>query len=252
MFTTSYTGASTATRNSAHMNETNCLNALFSKQPAEHLNAGQSLFFEGDDASHVFEVLDGTLRIFRIISDGRRVITGFLDAGDIVGVSLRGRYLYTVEAITPSTVRRLRRPQFDAAVASSDELRPAVFARVCDEMAAAQDQMVLLSCKSAEERLCSFLVRYLKRTAIPGERRATIELPMTRQDMADYLGLTIETVSRTVTKLTAKGVLSFENPGLRHSIRVERPGMLAQLAGDGDEYEDPRRDLIVHGERRRH
>ncbi|WP_436257270.1 helix-turn-helix domain-containing protein [Neorhizobium sp. LjRoot104] len=251
MSATSFTGVS-HTPKAVLVDRTNCLHALFSKQPAEYLVAGQSLFFEGDDANHVFEVLDGTLRIFRIISDGRRVITGFLDAGDVIGVSLREHYLYSAEAITPSTVRRLPRRYFDSAVASNDELRPEVFAQVCDEMAAAQDQMVLLSCKSAEERLCSFLLKYLKRTIGPSERPATIELPMSRQDMADYLGLTIETVSRTVTKLTTKGVLSFENPGMRHSIRIERQGMLAQLAGDGDEYGDPRRDLIVYGERRRH
>ena len=235
MFATSYTGA-LHTPKAVLVYRTNCLHALFSKQPAEHLVAGQSLFFEGDDANHVFEVLDGTLRIFRIISDGRRVITGFLDAGDVIGVSLRARYLYSAEAITPSTVRRLPRRHFDAAVVSNDELRPEVFAQVCDEMAAAQDQMVLLSCKSAEERLCSFLLKYLKRITIPGERQATVELPMSRQDMADYLGLTIETVSRTVTKLINKDVLSIKDPGLRHSIRIEKPGMLAQLAGDGDEH----------------
>ncbi|WP_429925676.1 helix-turn-helix domain-containing protein (plasmid) [Agrobacterium vitis] len=235
MFATSYTNVPhTPDANPAF--GANCLHDLFSKQPVDHLMAGQSLFFEEDDANHVFEILSGTLRIFRIIGDGRRVIIGFLDAGDIVGVSLRGHYLYGAEAIAASTVKRLPRRQFDAAVASSDGLGPEVFARVCDEMAAAQDQMVLLSCKNAEERLCSFLLKYLKRTAVPGERRVTIDLPMTRQDMADYLGLTIETVSRTVTKLINKGVLSIRDPMVRHSIRIEKPGTLAQLGGDDDEH----------------
>lgn len=229
--------------------EHNCLHTLFARQPAEHLVPGQSLFFEGDDAKHVFEVLEGTLRIFRIISDGRRIITGFLHAGDIVGVSLRGNYLYSAEAITPTKVRRLTRKAFDVAVADSEELRPQVFAHVCDEMAAAQDQMVLLSCKNAEERICSFLLKYLRRTMSEGALQPIVDLPMTRLDMGDYLGLTIETVSRTITKLTSKGVLS---PAGRHSLRIIKPEMLAQLAGDGDEYEDSRRDFVVHSERRRH
>ncbi|MCL6705624.1 helix-turn-helix domain-containing protein [Pseudomonas sp. R2.Fl] len=251
MLSTNYTGA-LATRNAIHANETNCFSTLFAGQPAEHLAAGCSLFFQGDEASHVFEVLEGTLRVCRIISDGRRIITGFLTGGDLIGVSLRRKYLYSVEAITPCTLRRMPRRRFETAVAQDDELRPAVFARVCDEMAAAQDQMVLLSCKNAEERLCSFFVKYMRQTSVLGERRMTIALPMSRQDMADYLGLTIETVSRTMTKLINKGVLSIESPGARHSITIERPGLLEQLAGDSDEYEEAGRDLIVHGERRRH
>ncbi|WP_226951388.1 helix-turn-helix domain-containing protein [Rhizobium terrae] len=251
MFLTSYANAHQIAK-ATPFQEAECLHALFTKQPVEHFMPGQPLFFEGDEAKHVFEVMEGTLRIFRIISDGRRVITGFLYAGDIVGVSLKERYLYSAEAIAPAKIRRLTRKAFDCAVAESDELRPKVFSKVCDEMAAAQDQMVLLSCKSAEERLCTFLHKHLQRTTTEGGRAAVIELPMTRQDMADYLGLTIETVSRSITKLIGKGVVSVANPAARHLIKVEKPGALAQLAGDGDEYQEARRDLAVQGDRRRH
>ncbi len=225
------------------------LRSLFTRQPVEHLAPGQSLFFEGDDAKHVFDVLEGTLRVFRIISDGRRIITGFLNAGDMVGLSLKGTYLYSAEAITTTMVRRLGRRAFDMAVATSEELRPQMISHVCDEMAAAQDQMVLLSCKSAEERLCSFLLKEAKRSGTTLMAEVLVDLPMTRLDMADYLGLTIETVSRTITKLTSKGVIGQVG---RHSLRILKPMMLAQLAGDGDECEDDRRDLVVHGERPRH
>ncbi len=228
------------------------LHGLFAKQATEYLASGQALFFEGDEARHVFEVIEGTLRVFRIISDGRRVITGFLHAGDIVGVSIRNDYLYTAEAITTAKIRRLPRRQFEAAVAGSEGLRHDVFARVCDEMAAAQDQMVLLSSKSAEERICTFFQKYLRRALADGSLQPVVELPMSRQDMADYLGLTIETVSRTITRLIGKGVLNVLDPTARHSIRIERPGMLAQLAGDDDDCIDMRRDLQAQGERRRH
>ncbi|MBW9052349.1 cyclic nucleotide-binding domain-containing protein [Rhizobium mesosinicum] len=212
--------------------EPNSIQELFRKQPVERLVAGQSLFFEGDAAKHLFEVVEGTLRIFKIISDGRRVITGFLHAGDIVGVSLKDRYLYSAEAITNTKVRRFSRKAFDNEVAGSPQLRPEVFARLCDEMAAAQDQMVLLSCKSAEERICTFLLRELLRAASDGEVDFVIELPMTRLDIADYLGLTIETVSRSITKLTSKGVLA---PVGRHSLRVVKRSALVQLSGGDDE-----------------
>jgi CRP/FNR family transcriptional regulator, anaerobic regulatory protein len=213
--------------------EPETLSSLFERQPAEQLQPGQSLFFEGDDARHVFELTEGALRIFRIISDGRRVITGFVYGGDLIGVSLKGNYLYGAEAIVPTKVRRLTRRAFEAAVTESDELRMQVFERVCDEMAAAQDQMVLLSCKNAEERLCTFLIKHARRASGTGVAQALVQLPMTRQDMADYLGLTIETVSRTITKLAGKGVLGCVG---RHSIKIIKPMVLAQLAGDDDEY----------------
>ncbi|WJH41290.1 helix-turn-helix domain-containing protein [Aliirhizobium terrae] len=232
MFLTSY-NRELNTANLLREEEPETLGALFARQPAEQLQPGQSLFFEGDDAKHVFELAEGALRIFRIIADGRRVITGFVYEGDLIGVSLKGKYLYGAEAIVPTKVRRLTRRAFEAAVSESDELRSQVFERVCDEMAAAQDQMVLLSCKNAEERLCTFLVKHARRASFAGVAQALVQLPMTRQDMADYLGLTIETVSRTITKLAAKGVLGCVG---RHSIKIIKPMVLAQLAGDDDEY----------------
>jgi CRP-like cAMP-binding protein len=119
------------------------LQALFSKLPAESLSAGQTLILEGDVATSVFHVVTGSLRIFRILGDGRRVITGFLHAGDILGMSFRSHYIYTAEAITPVTIRRLSRKSFEHEIAVSPDLGPAVFHQMSDEMAAAQDQMVL-------------------------------------------------------------------------------------------------------------
>ncbi|WCK68743.1 helix-turn-helix domain-containing protein [Agrobacterium tumefaciens] len=220
------------------VNETASLHEFFLKQPVEYLSPAKTLFLEGDNASHVFEVLDGALRIFKIISDGRRIITGFLYPGDFVGMCLWDRYLYSAEAICGTTVRRLSRRQLDAAATESQRLRPAIFSVVSDEMAAAQDQMVLLSCKSAEERLCSFLLKFMRRNALPGERILSIELPMCRQDIADYLGMTIETVSRTVTKLIGRGALRIEDATVRHTITILKPVLLAQLAGDGDECDE--------------
>jgi CRP/FNR family transcriptional regulator len=75
---------------------------------------------------------------------------------------------------------------------------------------------------------------------------------MCRQDVADYLGLTIETVSRTFTKLINRGVLRIENAGARQTIMIDKPLLLAQLAGDGDDYSDVRQKLVVHGGRHRH
>ncbi|HEX2146712.1 MAG TPA: helix-turn-helix domain-containing protein [Pseudorhizobium sp.] len=225
-----------------------CLHSLFAKQPVESFSAGQILFFEGDVAKSVFEVVQGTLRILRILPDGRRVITGFLHAGDMLGISFKSHYIYTAEAIDQVIIRRLSRKVFQDEVANSAELRPAVFNQMSDEMAAAQDQMVLLSTKNAEERLCSFLLKELQRAIGTGTRESLVALPMTRLDIADYLGLTIETVSRTMTKLINKGVLTASG---RHAVKILRRGLLAQLAGDGDEWDEVWRSASISSEERR-
>lgn len=195
------------------------LDELFASVPRETLDVGEGLFWQGDDAQHIFEVTEGVLRIFKIIGDGRRVITGFLYAGDMVGLSLKDVYLYSAEAVTPVKVRRLTKRAFIDAIEHSPELRPQLFSLMCDEMAAAQDQMVLLSRKSAEERVCSFLMLIARRLQGDRSMARTVQLPMSRQDMADYLGLTIETVSRTITKLIARGVIS---PNGRHAFDLAK------------------------------
>lgn len=224
------------------------LSDLFVRQPVEQLSAGQALFFEGDAARHLFRVVSGTIRIFKIISDGRRVITRFLHAGDIVGVSLKDLYLNSADAVGDVCVQRLSRKALEQELVRTPELGPEMFARMCDEMAAAQDQMVLLSRKNAEERICTFLRAEMRRVAAGGEIVAVLELPMTRLDVADYLGLTIETVSRTLTKLVNKGILAVSG---RHVVRIIRQAGLAQLCGDDDEYAGER-NLIACWARQHH
>ena len=235
MFSTASTTQATIAAMATMKPQLATMEELFSTSPRETLDVGEGLFWEGDRAQHIFEITEGVLRIFKIIADGRRVITGFLYAGDMVGLSLKNVYLYSAEAVTPVKVRRLTRKAFQDAIENSPELRPQLFALMCDEMAAAQDQMVLLSRKSAEERLCSFLMMLGQRQSGQTQMPRTVELAMSRQDMADYLGLTIETVSRPVTKLIQRGIIT---PNGRHAFDVTKPGKLLALCGDGDSYED--------------
>ena len=194
--TTSHSGLLTrAARQPAALN----LQSLFSRQPTETFEGGTAVFWEGDAATHVFEVVEGVLRVFKLLSDGRRAITGFIYPGDLIGISLKERYLYSAEAATRTKVRRFARNRFQNEINECPELRPQLFARLCDEMAAAQDQMVLLGRKNAEERVCSFLLVIARRMSGDRQTPPLVEIPMTRLDMADYLGLTIETVSRTMT-----------------------------------------------------
>ncbi|MEI2297412.1 helix-turn-helix domain-containing protein [Ensifer sp. MJa1] len=190
---------------------------------------GQALFWEGDDAKYVFQVEDGMLRALRLLADGRRVIVGFLHAGDLLGVSLKDRYLYTVEAITEVRLRRYPRRRFEDEVARRPHLREQLFSKLCDEMTAAQDQAVLLSRRSADEKVANFLLLMAKdRDAEPV---TFVDLPMTRLDIADYLNMTIETVSRTITKFASNGIIVAPD---RRSIIILKRHMLQSIAnGDG-------------------
>jgi CRP/FNR family transcriptional regulator len=115
----------------------------------------------------------------------------------------------------------------------SPALRPQLFAILCDEMSAAQDQMLLLGRKTAEERVVSFLLAIHRKRA----RGAEIELPMSRQDMADYLGLTIETVSRMMTSLTRRGLIAAA--GGRHTVTLRKLSTLREIAGQDEDEMKP-------------
>lgn len=205
------------------------LSSVFSFQPIIAAVPGQALFWEGDDAKFVFQVEHGMLRALRLLADGRRVIVGFLRPGDLLGVSLKDRYVYTVEAITEVRLRRYPRRRFEDEVARQPHLRAQLFSKLCDEMTAAQDQAVLLSRRSADEKVANFLLMMARDR--DAERTDHVDLPMTRLDIADYLNMTIETVSRTITKFASNGVIAAPD---RRSIIVLKKHMLQSIA-DGED-----------------
>ena len=203
------------------------LQDVFKGQPADAYSAGAAVFWEGDQAGHIYDVVEGILRVYRILPDGRRAIMGFIYPGDVLGVSFQSRYLFTAEAVTDVKVRRFSRNRFFALVNELPELRPQLFAILCDEMSTAQDQMLLLGRKSAEERVVSFLLAVHRKNGVGN----AIEVPMSRLDMADYLGLTIETVSRMMTGLTRRGLIAATG---RHTITLRRINALREIAGADD------------------
>jgi CRP/FNR family transcriptional regulator len=208
---------------------------IFADCAEERLEAGSTLFWQGDDAIHVFEIVEGAVRIVRILGDGRRAITGFLFAGDLIGVGAPERYLNSAEAIVPIRIRRSNRRRFTDQVSSSFALHHQLFAQLSREIAAIRSQVVLLACKTAEERVSSFLLAMARRTKAKGPPAGVVHLPMTRLDIADYLGLTIETVSRAMTRLRMQGIVAQIG---RHTVAVRRPDCLAMLAADDDRDRD--------------
>lgn len=196
---------------------------------AEHLSfePGRALIREGDPARHVFNITSGSVRVFKMLRDGRRQITGFLFCGDFLGLATDDTYVFSAEAIEPATACRFRKPDYRALIRETPSLETALLARANHELAAAQDQMLLLGRKTALERVATFLLDLPSHDPARPTAAGQICLPMTRSEIADYLGLTIETVSRVVTRLKTASVIRLIS---QTELRVERPETLRALA----------------------
>ena len=190
----------------------------------EKHSPGSTLFSEGDEAENVYEVVQGTLRLYKLLSDGRRQITGFLSAGHLLGLANDDCYLYTAEAITDVTLCRYPRTRFVRMVDEVPGFARRLLAVTSNELCAAQDQMLLLGRKSAVEKVASFILMIAGRG---GLERGEICIPMTRSDIADYLGLTVETVSRTLTRLKQNGAIALPSS---HCIKLRDVDQLQELA----------------------
>ncbi len=190
---------------------------------------GQALFHEGDPNPYVFNVVDGAVKLYRLLPDGRRQITGFLFQGDFLGLGGRGASSFTAEALTPLNACRFRRGDFDQLLNALPALEHRLVALAGDELMAAQEQIVLLGRKTARERLASFLTRLSERQVQLGGAVGHVHLPMTRLDIADYLGLTIETVSRVFTQFKTSGLIQLL-PG--NDVALPDPAALKTL-GEG-------------------
>ena len=180
-----------------------------------HLSARALLFSEGDHSDAAYNVSEGTARLYKLLPDGRRQIVGFALPGDFIGIAPDGCYRFSADAIGPVVVCRLLKEPFARFVAGKPRMlqRMNDFAR--QELLLAQDQMVSLGRRSAEEKVAAFLIGWRNRLQRISRATKTVYLPMSRQDIADYLGLTIETVSRTLTKLERDGVIVIVPGGVR-------------------------------------
>jgi len=171
-------------------------------------HGGETLFSEGDDADGIYEVVSGMLRLYKLLPDGRRQITGFLSAGQILGLAPEGTHVYSAEAITDVTLCRYPRAGFDRLIDEVPGLARRLLAVTSHELRAAQDQMLLLGRKAAAEKVASFLLLMADQQGSDDD----VAVPMARSDIADYLGLTVETVSRTFTKLKTEGFIALPTP----------------------------------------
>jgi CRP/FNR family transcriptional regulator len=182
----------------------------------KRVEAKEFVFAEGDAASHVYRVETGAVALFKVLIDGRRQIVGFAYPGDLVGLGAEGEHMMNAQAIKPTRLRCLPISGLHRSVAQDPTLYFQLYQAVARELASARDLMLTTGQRTATERVVSFLLALSRRNARTGRDRAMLELPMTRSDIGDFLGLTIETVSRTFTKLRAMGLIE-----LVHSSEVK-------------------------------
>jgi len=205
-----------------------------------NVKAHCSIFDEADPAEYVYTITAGTVAVYKLLGDGRRQITGFLFAGAFLGLTHNEAYAYSAEALVPTRLCRFPRRRLEALLGEIPHLEQRLLAMATHELAAAQDQMMLLGRKSARERVVSFILMLFNSAAQHGRSGDPVFLAMSRGDIADYLGLTTETVSRTVTSLKKQGLIELLDD---RRIRLSNIPALREIA-EGSEPACGGRSLI--------
>ena len=177
--------------------------SLLSTGSVQNFEQEREIYGEGDQAKFFFKVVSGVVRTCKFLSDGRRQIDSFYIAGEFFGFELDETYSLSAEAVGDCTVVAYRRPGVESLSANDGALSGMLLSHAMRSLARAQEHSLLLGRRSALEKVAAFLIEWAEQS--PGGDIAT--LAMTRQDIADYLGLTIETVSRTLSQLERDGLI---------------------------------------------
>jgi CRP/FNR family transcriptional regulator len=193
--------------------------------------AGRTFIIEGDPADHIFTITAGTAKLFKLLPDGRRQITGFASKGTFLGLAVSSSYAFNAEAVEDSQVCRFSRTRLRHLIDDFPAMERRLLDVASNELVAAQEQMLLLGRKTARERVASFL---LARECVPAGfvlplAKGRILLPMARTDIADYLGLTVETISRTMTRLRSERLIEMRSP--TEIVLCNHDGLEALAAG---------------------
>lgn len=162
------------------------------------------IFGEGESAEYLYKVVSGAVRLSKLMSDGRRQIGAFCLPGDLFGMEADDVHHFSAEAVGDCSVLVVKRSAFLSRTSRDSGMVAELWTQTLAQLQRAQMHMLLLGRKNAQERVAAFLLEMAGRLS----RQGAVELPMSRQDIADYLGLTIETVSRTLTQLERNGVIS--------------------------------------------
>lgn len=195
------------------------------------IEKGRVFIEEGMPAADFFNITSGTVKLFKTLPDGRQQVTGFAGTGHFLGLAVSQTYAFSAQAIEQVDLCRFSRTKLRVMLHDFPALEQRLLETACNELVSAQDQMLLLGRKTARERVASFLMSRLEDAINFDNAVDTIELPMTRAEIADYLGLTIETISRTISKLKAENRITTPH---RDAVRILDPQWLARVATGQD------------------
>jgi CRP-like cAMP-binding protein len=188
-----------------------------------------TIFSESDEAQFSYKVVKGAVRLSKVMIDGRRQIAQFLLPGDMFAIDCDGEHSLTAEALTEVTLLCYPRAHIERLSEDVPEVRRALMSSLRRELSAAQHHLMMLGRQTAKERVASFLLLLAKKPGV--EDRSRVEFPMSRQDIADYLGLTIETVCRAMTELKKSGIVALPD---RHHAVIRNFDALETVAAGGE------------------
>ena len=194
------------------------------------LKAGAYLYFEGDEVEWLYLVKKGVLRLTRLLEDGRRQVIAFGYPGDVIGFPAEGLHHTDCDVLVDVKLQPYRLSCLEGTCRQEDIHRQLLKAAL-REISGMQDHFMMLGRKSAAEKVASFLCVLADRVGEQVGGLTQMELPMKRTDIADFLGLTTETVCRTLTQLRKDGVIAIENI---HTIIVLEPSALLALSRGGE------------------
>ena len=180
-----------------------------------HFASGSTLFTQGREAHSVYNVTAGVVRLYKLLSDGRRQVVGFALPGDFLGLAMRDAYGFSADAIGEVSACAFSRGAYTALVDAKPHLLKRLHEFATHELTLAHEQMMLLGRRTAEEKVAAFLIGFRDRWSRINQAHLHIPLPMSRQDIGDFLGLTVETVSRMMTKLARDKVIVIVPDGVR-------------------------------------
>lgn len=175
--------------------------------PLRRVEAKEFVFAEGDSTTHLFRIESGAVSLYKVLGDGRRQIIGFAYAGDLIGLGAEGEHVMNAQAIKPTRLRCLPLAAMHRSAFRDPAFAFKLYEALTRELAATRELMLITGQRSAMERVAGFLLAFSRRSLRNGNDPVNIELPMTRADIGDFLGLTIETVSRTFSKLKSLGMI---------------------------------------------
>ncbi len=210
---------------------TSTLGKSISSSVERHIIAHEHLYFEGELHSRIYLVISGVVGTYKLLADGRRQICSFAYPGDILGVECTERHLNNAEAFSDTVVRSIASNEIDKLIMNEPGFGRALLRMTAIELANTREQLLALGRKTAAEKLITFLSDIACRNTSKGQSLVQFELPLKRCDIADYLGLTVETVSRNFTRLKASGVITLLSS---NTILIKDVNLLYAMAHGGE------------------